>query len=53
MTDGPRSRPEIVSVDILLVYAEVTEAVKSRDYLSASVNELISILSDTKADARI
>jgi hypothetical protein len=34
------------------LYAEAIEAAKSRTALSASVHELISILGDTKAEAR-
>jgi hypothetical protein len=35
------------------LYAEAIEAAKSRTVLSASVHELISILRDTKAEARL
>jgi hypothetical protein len=47
MPDGPRLRSEIVVVLVDSLYAEATEATKSRAALSASIHEFTSILGDT------
>jgi hypothetical protein len=51
--DGPQLRSEIVVVLVDSLYAVGTEATKSRAALPASVQELIWILGNTKAEARL